>query len=65
MPREEKWSPVTTHKPVTGAIPGSLLLIALGPAGTAARCVNASVEVRIPLVGGKVKLHGRQLRPSC
>ncbi len=62
--REEKWSPVSDGKAtaaVTGAIPGAPVSLSgtaqLGPGGNGGSRLqfNASVEVRIPLVGGKVE----------
>ena len=62
--REEKWSPVSDGKAtaaVTGAIPGAPVSLSgtaqLGPGGNGGSRLqfNTSVEVRIPLVGGKVE----------
>jgi hypothetical protein len=61
--REETWSPVTDGKAtaaVTGSIPGAPATLAgtavLMPAGSGSRMeFKVTVEVRIPLVGGKVE----------
>lgn len=62
--REERWSPVIDGKATataTGAIPGAPVSLsgtaALSPAGKGASRLQftATVEVRIPLVGGKVE----------
>jgi hypothetical protein len=61
--REEAWSPVddgTATATVTGSIPGAPVSMTgtavLAPAGSGARLqFTATVEVRIPLVGGKVE----------
>ncbi len=62
--REEVWTPVDGDKAtatVTGSIPGApvsltgtAVLTAAGKGGSRLQ-FNASVEVRIPLVGGKVE----------
>jgi hypothetical protein len=68
--REEKWSPVrdgTATATVNGSIPGAPVTLTgtavLAPAGTGSRLqFTVAVEVRIPLVGGKVENYiGRQL----
>ncbi|MGH3674353.1 MAG: DUF2505 domain-containing protein [Mycobacterium sp.] len=62
--REERWSPVsdgTASATVTGSIPGAPVTLSgtavLAPAATAGSRLefSATVEVRIPLVGGKVE----------
>jgi Protein of unknown function (DUF2505) len=62
--REETWSPVCDGKAtatITGAIPGAPVtlsgtgVLAPGENGGSRLQFNASVEVRIPLVGGKVE----------
>ena len=61
--REEKWSPVSDGKAtanVTGAIPGAPVKLSgtavLARADGGSRLeLKASVEVRIPLVGGKIE----------
>jgi len=61
--REETWSPVTDGQAtavVTGSIPGAPATLTgtavLTPAGSASRLeFKVTVEVRIPLVGGKVE----------
>jgi hypothetical protein len=61
--REEKWSPITdgaATATVTGSIPGAPVTLSgngkLAPAGGGSRLdFLATVEVRIPLVGGKIE----------
>ena len=62
--REETWSPIrdgTATANVTGSIPGAPVsvtgtaVLADGDNGSARLTFNASVEVRIPLVGGKIE----------
>jgi hypothetical protein len=61
--REEAWSPVndgTARATVTAAIPGAPVSLTgtavLAPAGSGSRLqFTATVEVRIPLVGGKIE----------
>jgi hypothetical protein len=62
--REEAWTPVRDGKAtatVTGAIPGAPVsvsgtaVLAPGDSGSARLQFTASVEVRIPLVGGKIE----------
>jgi hypothetical protein len=62
--REEAWSPVgdgTATAIVTGAIPGAPVSLSgnavLAPAGDGGSCLQltATIEVRIPLVGGKIE----------
>jgi hypothetical protein len=61
--REEAWGPLddgTATATVTGAIPGAPVSLTgtavLAPAGSGSRLqLTATVEVRIPLVGGKVE----------
>lgn len=61
--REERWAPVVdgrTSATVTGAIPGAPAGLrgtaVLAPAGPGSRLAfTATVEVRVPLVGGKIE----------
>lgn len=61
--RSEKWEPVAggeAHAEITGAVPGAPVSLVgkavLTPSGTGSRLdFTATVEVRIPLVGGKVE----------
>jgi hypothetical protein len=63
MVREEAWSPVvggTARATVTASIPGAPVSVTgtavLAPAGSGSRLqFTATVEVRIPLVGGKIE----------
>ena len=69
--REERWTPVTdgrTTAVVKGSVKGAPATLSgtmvLSPSGTGSRLeVDATVEVRIPLVGGKVEnFIGAQLK---
>jgi len=61
--REERWTPIRDRQAtatVSGAIPGAPASLTgsavLGPAATGARlALTATVEVRVPLVGGKIE----------
>jgi hypothetical protein len=61
--RHEKWSPVSggqAHAVFSGAVPGAPVSVsgkgALEPTATGSRLVfNVTVEVKVPLVGGKIE----------
>jgi hypothetical protein len=61
--RNEKWSPVSggeAHAEVDGTVPGAPVSVSgkavLAPAGAGSRLkFNATVQVNIPLVGGKIE----------